>query len=507
LNRGRLERNRRSIRASPAKAVAPVVLAATLLTTLAVSAPFDLSAQDNPFDIDIDAIVGPQAEGETGAAGGDTTDEAGADGGSDSTDEAAPVRRPLLPFSIAAEVSSVFSWSPRRTALLNPGDTFAIDSRENETAFDVSGTLSASPGTTFFADIGATLRFTGDDRSWDTQPELEPRVDELGLTVTPGGTTAMKVSVGRIVYQPGHSYAFNTFTDLDVAPTVTREHGDLTVAGVDMISVGLYGRRADVRLIYAPGFPVDDGIDPGWALSDRHRGAGVITASAGRLTVSGHGYAGEGDTRGAGVSASREFGGEMVMYSDVRLGTRARPRITAGEEIAPGFRRYEDRDETETVLSGSILGASYASDRLPDVIAELYVDSGGYDADEFRAYIAAAEGIREGYDRAPADGLKEYYRGAMGGLLGDYDPFHLAQVLLFLRVSVGDTDTGNVETSLVAFLDPVTSSALVTPTVDVEFRDRTVVTLSGRAYLGAEDSLFGHVPYRGSVSARLTVRY
>jgi hypothetical protein len=59
----------------------------------------------------------------------------------------------------------------------------------------------------------------------------------------------------------------------------------------------------------------------------------------------------------------------------------------------------------------------------------------------------------------------------------------------------------------VAFLDPVTSSALVTPTVDVELRDRTVVTLSGRAYLGAEDSLFGHVPYRGSVSAGLTVRY
>ena len=201
------------------------------------------------------------------------------------------------------------------------------------------------------------------------------------------------------------------------------------------------------------------------------------------------------------MSASIALGSDTIVYSDTRLGPRTRP--VASGRIGAGPPAYERAETSPTTLSGAIIGVSASPHRLLDVIGELYLDTGGYTAEQLRDYTHLKARVRGAYDLAPNPAARQYYRGVMADLLQSYDPFTSARVLLFLRLASAATGSGVVQGGLSAFLDPLTTSALVSPQLVITPWARVEIVLGGDLSLGHPDSLFGQLPSFGAVTVQV----
>ena len=440
----------------------------TLCASLAfLTAVSTLAAQDSPFEIDFDAIIATPA-----------TDGAN--------------RSPRARASGFAQLSDRFAWSALRGSVLNPGNTFDVATLHNRASLDLGATVTFGSALSLFTDVGAELRAAGTPNRWSTTSDL--RVDELGLTYAPRPLPWIKIGVGRTVLRSGYAYAFNTFSDLEVEPKLVRGRDDLTVAGVDLVSLGLYLRNFDTRLLYAP-----PSIER--RVTDAHRAGAIATIDLGGPIVAGHLYTIGGESWATGVSASLALGSDTIVYSDTRLGPRTRP-VTSGR-IGAGPPAYERAETSPTTLSGAIIGVSASPHRLLDVIGELYLDTGGYTAEQLRDYTHLKARVRGAYDLAPNPAVRRYYRGVMAELLQSYDPFTSARVLLFLRLAPAATGSGVVQGGLSAFLDPLTISALVSPQLVITPWAPVEIVLGGDLSLGHPDSLFGQLPSLGAVTVEV----
>ena len=141
------------------------------------------------------------------------------------------------------------------------------------------------------------------------------------------------------------------------------------------------------------------------------------------------------------MSASLALGSDTIVYSDTRLGPRTRP--VASGRIGAGPPAYERAETSPTTLSGAIIGVSASPHRLLDVIGELYLDTGGYTAEQLRDYTRLKARARGAYDLAPNPAARRYYRGVMAELLQSYDPLTSAPVEIVLGgdLSLGHPDS------------------------------------------------------------------
>ena len=166
----------------------------------------------------------------------------------------------------------------------------------------------------------------------------------------------------------------------------------------------------------------------------------IATIDLGGPIVAGHLYTIGGGSWATGVSASLALGSDTIVYSDTRLGPRTRP-VVAGR-IGAGPLAYERAEASSTTLSGAITGVSASPHRLLDVIGELYLDTGGYTAEQLRDYTHLKARVHGAYDLTPNPAARRYYRGVMAELLQSYDPFTSARVLFFLRLATAATGSG-----------------------------------------------------------------
>jgi hypothetical protein len=451
------------------------LIAATIVVTMAFGHAF---GQENPFDLEIETIVGESED---------------------------PQRERSVTTSM--EIANEFGLSELRSVDINPDDTFGMETVKNTSRVDGGITFSPTPSFTFYSDFGAQMRLAGSDSFDEGPPEFDGRVDEFAVSISPASLPWLKLGVGRTVYRPGTSYAFQTFTDLERDQGVVREHDDPRVVGVDMLTIGAFADRSNATLFLAPGFPIDADAAADYHLATHTRGGIVLTNTIGSLSVSTHAYASNRATRGVGASVSAELGGDTIAYSDMRFGTRDSTEIRETGSHAPDYPIYQVAKSEQTALSGAILGFSYSSETAPDVIGELYVNTAGYGKREFENYVEDAETIRNAYDTAPSVELEGYYRGTMGTLLNDYDPFDFARVLFFLRVSVGDISRDDVQANLMTFYDPITTSAMVSPEVEMSLSERGELILAGEVFAGTSDSLFGRIPTVARFSTVFRYRY
>ena len=192
------------------------------------------------------------------------------------------------------------------------------------------------------------------------------------------------------------------------------------MVGVDLVSLGLYLRNFDTRLLYAP-----PSIER--QVTDAHRAGVIATIDLGGPIVAGHLYTIGGRSWATGVSASLALGSDTIVYSDTRLGPRTRP--VASGRIGAGPPAYERAETSPTTLSGAIIGVSASPHRLLDVIGELYLDTGGYTAGQLRDYTHLKARVRGAYDLAPNPAARRYYRGVM------------AEIVLGGDLSLGHSDS------------------------------------------------------------------
>lgn len=432
---------------------------------------FGIWSQDDPWDLDLDSIIQED---------------------NNEKNEDNQMQKNTTIFNWNLSILNEYEYFSSSDTPLNPDKIFPLDLFISRSSVNFSSKLNYSKVLQINSDLSGDFYYgMNSEKDWNDQLDLKWTIHELYFAYYPSDCNWLVIELGRKKIPLGNSYAYDIYNSFMYEKDNLKNRESSTI-GSNIAGIQVLSKAFDLGLYYVPGGETENTSD---FLRLNDSSSLFLTGNyyLKKIKINTFIYGNTEFDWNAGAGFSMEAGVRSVLYSDFSLGPASSRYIKQESEMFPGYYAYDANIDDKISYRANILGINLSLDNLPDIITELYYNSSGYSKKEWNDYYKNMDLISStDYLNSP---VGEYYVGFLGNEISQYDPFQIAQWMLYFRVYDVMGESGNIEWALNSFLSLQDFSVLASPEYIWNINSKWSWSLKGNLYLGEEDSLFGILPY------------